>query len=174
MKHRIRSFPAACAAAAMILAGSASARAQITVAEGYTPPDDTPAVNVGGTIFANYTYQLEPTVTNSQGDRVHPSSFDVTRAYINVTGQINHLINFRITPDVVRVGQVDGKDVPGITGTLTYRLKYAYGQLNFSRLHDEGLVDAAGHCSRRPSSTSKRGSTATGSRGPSRRTAKDS
>ena len=85
MKHRIRSFPAACAAAAMILAGSASARAQITVAEGYTPPDDTPAVNVGGTIFANYTYQLEPTVTNSQGDRVHPSSFDVTRAYDEAT-----------------------------------------------------------------------------------------
>ena len=138
MKHRIRSFPAACAAAAMILAGSASARAQITVAEGYTPPDDTPAVNVGGTIFANYTYQLEPTVTNSQGDRVHPSSFDVTRAYINVTGQINHLINFRITPDVVRVGQVDGKDVPGITGTLTYRLKYAYGQLNFSDFTTKG------------------------------------
>ena len=138
MKHRIRIFPAACAAAAMILAGSASARGQITVAEGYTPPDDTPSVNVGGTIFADYTYQVEPTVTDSAGDRVHPNAFNVTRAYINVTGQINHLINFRITPDVVRVGQVGGNDIPGLTGTLTYRLKYAYGQLNFSDFTTKG------------------------------------
>src|SRR5262245_35327551 len=138
MKHRIRSFPAACAAAVMILAGSASARGQITVAEGYTPPDDTPTVNVGGTIFADYTYQVEPTLPSSQGDRVHPSSFNITRAYINVTGQINHLINFRITPDVVRVGQVAGQDVPGLTGTLTYRLKYAYGQFNFSDFTTKG------------------------------------
>jgi hypothetical protein len=138
MKQWIRIFPAACAAAAMMLAGSATARAQITVAEGYTPPDDTPSVNVGGTIFADFTYQQEPQITNSEGDTVHPKSFNVTRAYINVTGQINHLINFRITPDVVRVGQVAGQDVPGLTGTLTYRLKYAYGQFNFSDFTTKG------------------------------------
>ncbi len=138
MKQWIRSFPAACAAAAMMLAGSSVARGQVTVAEGYTPPDDTPTVNVGGTIFADYIYQVEPTITDSQGERVHPNSFNVTRAYINVTGQINHLINFRITPDVVRVGQIAGQDVPGLTGTLTYRLKYAYGQLNFSDFTTKG------------------------------------
>jgi hypothetical protein len=138
MKQWIRSFPSACAAAAMMLIGSATARGQVTVAEGYTPPDDTPSVNVGGTIFADYTYQVEPALTNPEGDRVHPNAFNVTRAYINVTGQINHLINFRITPDVVRVGQVAGQDVPGLTGTLTYRLKYAYGQLNFSDFTTKG------------------------------------
>jgi hypothetical protein len=138
MKQRFGVFVAACAGAAIMFAGTGTARAQVTVAAGYTPPDDTPSVNVGGTIFADYTYVQEPTVTDSQGNKDHANAFNVTRAYINVTGQINHLIQFRITPDVVRVGQVDGKDVPGITGTLTYRLKYAYGQLNFSDFTTKG------------------------------------
>ena len=138
MKQRFGLFRGSFAVAAMVLAGTGALRAQVTVAAGYTPPDDTPSVNVGGTIFADYTYVTEPTGTDSEGNRVHPSAFNVTRAYINVTGQINHLIQFRITPDVVRVGQVDGKDVVGLTGTLTYRLKYAYGQLNFSDFTTKG------------------------------------
>ena len=69
---------------------------------------------------------------DGDGNTYHPSAFNVTRAYINVTGSISHWVSFRITPDVVRVGQVAGSDVPGLTGTLTYRLKYAYGQFNFS------------------------------------------
>jgi hypothetical protein len=129
---RLEGFLAACAIAAMLSSGAA--RAQVTVAAGYTPPDDTPTVNVGGTIFAGYTYQQEP--LNAAG--YHISVFDITRAYINVTGQINHLIAFRITPDVVRVGQVGGVDVPGISGTLGYRLKYAYGQLSFSDFTTKG------------------------------------
>jgi hypothetical protein len=137
MKQRFDIFAAALAAAAMMLA-AAVGRAQVTVAEGYTPPDDTPYVNVGGTIFADYTYQQEPTTVGSNGDPVHPNSFNLTRAYINVTGQINHLIAFRITPDVVRVGQVAGQNVPGLTNTLTYRLKYGYGQLNFSDFTTKG------------------------------------
>jgi len=93
---------------------------------------------VGGTIFADYNYVQEPTVAGADGQKVHPNGFNLTRAYINVTGQINHLIQFRITPDVVRVGQVAGVDVPGLSGTLGYRLKYAYGQLNFSDFTTRG------------------------------------
>jgi hypothetical protein len=130
MKHRLSYFLAALMAA-FLTTGEDAARAQVTPAEGYTPPDDTPKVTVGGTIFADYTYQLEPTSTDSDGNRIHPNAFNISRAYINVTGNISHLISFRITPDVVRVGQVSGSDVPGLSGTLTYRLKYAYGQLNF-------------------------------------------
>ena len=137
MKQRIGFFPAACAMAALML-GAAGARAQVTTAAGYTPPDDTPHVSVGGTIFADYNYFQEPTVTGSDGTQVHSNAFNLTRAYINVTGQINHLIQFRITPDVVRVGQVSGSNVPGLSGTLTYRLKYAYGQLNFSDFTTKG------------------------------------
>jgi hypothetical protein len=138
MKQRFGFFLAACAVAVLMFGTAAGARGQVTVAAGYTPPDDTPSVNVGGTIFADYTYQQEPTVAGSDGDKVHPNAFNLTRAYINVTGQINHLIQFRITPDVVRVGQVAGSNVPGLTGTLTYRLKYAYGQLNFSDFTTKG------------------------------------
>src|SRR5262245_3093900 len=131
MKQRLGSFFAA-AAAVFLMSGAA--RAQITPAEGYTPVDDTPSVKVGGTIFADFTWQAEPKAIDADGNSYHPNAFNVTRAYINVTGNISHLISFRITPDVVRVGNVSGTDVPGLTGTLTYRLKYAYGQLNLDDL----------------------------------------
>ncbi len=134
MKQRLGFSLAACAVSAMALLGRGVAGAQITPAAGYTPPDDNPSVKVGGTIYANFQYQQEPTATDADGNRYHANAFDITRAYINVTGQINHLISFRITPDVVRVGNVNGADVPGLTGTLAYRLKYGYGQLNFDDL----------------------------------------
>lgn len=129
MKHRYWIVLAAIVAG--LLAGSRSARAQVTSAAGYTPPDDTPKVNVGGTIFADYTYQMDPLVSGQ-----HLNAFNITRAYINVTGSVSHWVSFRITPDVVRVGAVSvpgggNVNVPGLTGTLTYRLKYAYGQINF-------------------------------------------
>jgi hypothetical protein len=78
---------------------------------------------------------MDPLVTDSDGHPSHVSGFNLQRAYINVTGSISHWVSFRITPDVVRVGTINiaGNPVvvPGLTGTLTYRLKYAYGQVNF-------------------------------------------
>ena len=59
MKQRLGYFLAALATAIMIV-GAEAAHAQVTPAEGYTPPDDTPSVKVGGTIFADFTYQQEP------------------------------------------------------------------------------------------------------------------
>ena len=141
MKHRFGTLLIGVALAAL-LAGSQQARAQVTPAAGYTPPDDTPTVNVGGTIFADYTYQADPTSTDTDGNSFHPNAFNVTRAYINVTGNISRWLSFRITPDVVRVGNVSGTDVPGLTGTLTYRLKYAYGQINLDgRPEQQPAVD---------------------------------
>ena len=132
---RQRSGTVLAAVAVALFAASPMARAQVTPAAGYTPPDDTPKVNVGGTIYADYTYQADPLITDSDGNHVHSSAFNLTRAYINVTGSISHWVAFRITPDVVRVGPVSvggaNVNVPGLTGTLTYRLKYAYGQVNF-------------------------------------------
>src|SRR5438045_1285622 len=58
--------------------------AQITPAAGYTPPDDTPSIKVGATIFANYIYQQNPTIVDADGNTVNRSAFDVSRAYINV------------------------------------------------------------------------------------------
>lgn len=143
MKQRFALFFGACATVAMWLAGADVASAQVTPAQGYTPPDDTPSIKVGVTIYSDYTYQLEPTVKDTDGHFIHSNAFNVSRAYINVTGNLSHWLSFRITPDVVRVGQVtvgDNKpaDVPGLSGTLTYRLKYAYGQLNFDDFAPKG------------------------------------
>ena len=117
--------------AAVLLHGRI-ASAQITPAEGYTPPDDTPTIKVGATIFADYTYQTSPDVTDADGNSVDPNQFNVARAYINITGNISHLLAFRITPDVVResglLSLTTGNAVSN--DSLVYRLKYAYAQVN--------------------------------------------
>src|SRR5262249_47394896 len=88
-----------------MIALSLSARpasAQVTPAAGYTPPDDTPSIRVGVTLYADYTYQQNPTTADADGNVINPSSFNVSRSYINITGNISHIVNFRITPDVQR------------------------------------------------------------------------
>jgi hypothetical protein len=104
--------------------------AQVTPAAGYTPPDDTPVIRVGATIFADYTYNQNPTVKDADGNTIHADAFNVARAYINITGNISHLIAFRITPDVTRENFTGLTPAPGISGSLVYRLKYAYAQFN--------------------------------------------
>jgi hypothetical protein len=103
-----------------------SAQAQVTPAAGATPPDDTPKFNIGTTIFADYTYQDSPTSKDSDGNVIHPSSFNINRAYINVTGNLNHWISFRITPDVAR----ETSSSSSISGSQEFRIKYAFGQFN--------------------------------------------
>ena len=123
-------------AVAAVLVSAPPTFAQVTPAAGYTPPDDTPSIKVGTTIFADYTYQDEPTATDADGNTIHPDSFNLTRAYINVTGSISHNISFRVTPDVVLLttktsGLGPGESVStSLDGSLTFRLKYAYGQFN--------------------------------------------
>ena len=137
MKHRLRNLLIACAAAGLF-AATRDARGQVTPAEGYTPPDDTLKVNVGGTIFADYTYQDAPTSTDADGGVIHPNSFNLSRAYINVTGQISHWVSFRITPDITRQ-TVSGSGVTlNTNNSLVFRLKYAYGQINFDDFTTHG------------------------------------
>jgi hypothetical protein len=105
------------------------ASAQVTPAAGYTPPDDTPAIRLGMTLFPNYTFQTEPNITDADGNTVNRTVFDVTRSYINITGQISHLVAFRITPDITRQsGIVTGGNVT--SDSLVFRIKYAYAQFN--------------------------------------------
>jgi len=120
--------------AALVLclyAGAASA--QVTPAAGYTPPDDSPSIRVGMTLFPNFTYQTTPPITDADGNVVKRNTFDVTRAYINITGNISHLIAFRITPDITRQSGLltlaPGNSVS--SDSLIFRIKYAYGQFNF-------------------------------------------
>lgn len=111
---------------AVLALSAAPASAQVTPAAGYTPPDDTPTVKVGVTIFSDYTYTQEPTTTQADGHVVHPNSFNVARAYVNVTGNLSHLFAYRITPDIARETGTGSS----LAGSLDVRLKYAYGQLN--------------------------------------------
>jgi hypothetical protein len=121
-------------AASVAFVFSASVRAQVTPARGYEPVDDTPLVKVGGTIFADYTYQGRPTTTDSDNNAVHSSAFNVGRSYINLTGNISHLIAYRITPDISRETGTGSS----LSGSYTFRLKYAYGQINFDEWTGKG------------------------------------
>src|SRR3954470_12074108 len=109
-----------------LLSCATPAFAQVTPAAGYTPPDDTPSIKVGATIFADYTVQQKPSVKDAAGNDVQLNSFNVSRSYINITGNISHLIAFRITPDITRESGVGSS----LNGSLRFRLKYAYAQFN--------------------------------------------
>ena len=85
---------------------------------------DEPALKVGATIFADYTYAAAPVT----------SSFNVGRAYLNVTGSLNKRISFRITPDVAR--ELGGGS--SLSGSQQFRLKYAYAQLSLDEWATKG------------------------------------
>ena len=50
------------------LLAPAALYAQVTPAAGYTPPDDTPSIKVGATIFADYTYNKDPVTKDADGN----------------------------------------------------------------------------------------------------------
>jgi hypothetical protein len=103
------------------------AAAQVTPAAGSTPPDDTPSIRVGATLFTNYSYQTDPKITDSDGNLVHRSGYDVTRSYININGNLSHIVAFRITPDISR----ETSATSSLSGSLEFRIKYAFLQTNF-------------------------------------------
>jgi len=116
----------------VVLLGVRAASAQVTPAAGYTPPDDTPSIRVGVTIYADYTYTDSPQAKDADGNVINPSAFNVARSYINVTGNINHMVAFRITPDIVRQSGLITLG-PGNTisnDSLLFRVKYAFAQFN--------------------------------------------
>src|SRR5262249_15938169 len=80
-------------------------------------------------LYPLFTLQTDPNVNDANGKSIERNAFDVSRAYINITGQISHLIAFRITPDITRQsGIVNGSQVT--SDSLVYRIKYAYAQFN--------------------------------------------
>ncbi len=61
----------------VVMASMASAaRAQITPAAGYNPPDDTPSIRVGTTMFTDDSYTASPETTNADGNAVNASAFN--------------------------------------------------------------------------------------------------
>jgi len=54
--------------------------AQATPAASLTPPDDTPSIKLGVTLYTDYTYQDSPQIENADGNTINPNQFNVTRA----------------------------------------------------------------------------------------------
>lgn len=124
----------------LVSAGLRPAAAQVTTGGAFPAPDDTPTVRTGGVLFADYTRTMEPSLVDADGNTVTPSSFNVNRAYLNVTGQINHIIAFRITPDVSR----ELGNGSSLAGSMTLRLKYGYAQFNLDDWLWRGTFARAG------------------------------
>ena len=111
----------------LCLFGSAwSASAQVTPAAGFTPPDDTPSIRIGMTLYTDFTYTQNPQQKDADGNTINFSQFNLSRSYINITGQVSHIVNFRITPDIMR----ETAPRSSLNGSLTFRLKYGYAQFN--------------------------------------------
>ena len=128
------------ALALLLVMHSTIAFAQITQAATSTPPDDTPSIRVGMLLFTDYTLQTSPETTDSDGNVIHPNSFNVGRSYINITGNISHIVGFRITPDIAR----ETNAASSLNGSYEFRIKYACA-VQFRRLDAEGLVRASGY-----------------------------
>lgn len=67
-----------------------------------------PQVTVSGLVYTQYQYSDAPIAAKS--------TFDMTRAYVNVLGRFANGINTRVTLDIL----------PSATTNQVYRLKYAY------------------------------------------------
>jgi hypothetical protein len=88
-------------------------------------PDDTPSIKLGVSLFADYSYQQQPTSTDAAGNVINPNSFNITRSFVNVTGNISHLVAYRVTTDATRETGTGSS----LNGNMTVRLKFAYAQI---------------------------------------------
>lgn len=129
-----RAHTTVCRLVVMVAAAGAAAAGPVAAQAPAPPPTpapaqpagDTPSLRVGITLFADYTVTQQPKGVDADGNTFTPSAFNVARSYINVTGNVSRLIAFRITPDIVR----ESGSGSSANGSLTFRLKYAYGQVN--------------------------------------------
>lgn len=71
-----------------------------------------PKIETTVLVYAQYGYQFNSDSVTGR----NLNAFDLTRAYINVTGKFVEGVSVRVTPDIYRVAD----------GSLAFRLKYAY------------------------------------------------
>jgi hypothetical protein len=88
---------------ALLALGAVPARAQVTV---------------GGLVYAQYQYNLASDTLKADSAIQHINNFDITRAYINLTGRFTGGIAARLTADIFTNAAVPG--------SRAYRIKYAY------------------------------------------------
>jgi hypothetical protein len=75
-------------------------------------------VSVGGVVYAQYGYTLNSDSLKADSNIQHINNFDITRAYINVTGRFAGGLATRVTADIFT-----NSNIPG---SRAYRIKYAY------------------------------------------------
>ena len=111
------------------------------------------------------TRSRQPQDQGCRRKRGHVDAFNVTRTYINITGNINHYIAFRITP-TSRAKPKVSTAATSIAGNYVFRLKYGFVQFNLDDHLNRGRTgsDSASECSKHPGSITWKGSIATGSR----------
>lgn len=119
---------------ALVLGWMAAVAAQTAPPAAARPQEEGPSVRVGVTLFADYTVQTTPKGIDADGNEFTPNQFNVQRAYLNVTGRLSRLIAFRITPDIAR----ETGEGSSLSGSYTYRLKYAYAQFNLDQWMQRG------------------------------------
>jgi hypothetical protein len=110
-------------------------------AQSVTPSPDAPSIKIGALLFADYTYtaSLAPPARDADGNEIHPNSFNVSRAYLNVFGNLNRYLSFRVTPEVARE-----TGSSSLSGSQVFRLKFAYVQLNLDQWLTKGSWIRAG------------------------------
>ncbi len=118
-----------CFAVVGILWSAAIAAAQVTSSAGAASADEPPSIRLGAEIFPDFTYTLDPRTLDADNNSVRLSQFNVSRARLNVTGNLSPLIAFRVTPDVAR----ETSSFSSLAGSVELRLVYAYLQLNLDK-----------------------------------------
>ena len=93
-----------------------------------------PSVKVSITLFTDYTINQKPKITDADGNTITFNAFQVTRSYINVTGNLSRRVAFRLTPDITR----ETGSGSSLSGSYTFRLKYAYVQWNLDEIVTAG------------------------------------
>ena len=117
---------------AMIAVPAAPASAQVTPAAGYTPPDDTPSIRVGVTLFPNYTYPDRP--EDHRRRRQHRQPERVRRRARLHQHHRQHLAHRRVPHHArhharERVAHARRRHSVS-SDSLVFRIKYAYAQFN--------------------------------------------
>lgn len=104
--------------------------AQTAQPAGSAPAADTPSIRVGAVLFTDWTIQISPRTVDADGNAIRPNAFNVTRSYINLTGQLSPRLLFRLTPDIVRATDATAS---ASNGSLVFRVKYAFAQFNLDQ-----------------------------------------
>ena len=102
-----------------------------------TPSPVPVPVRVGATIFSDFTSSGAPATKDADGNSMRSNAFDVSRAYITLSGGLTARVSFRVTADLRRLTGPSGS-ATSLDGSQAYRLKYAYGQIGLDGVLPKG------------------------------------